>query len=159
YEEQLRVPLVVALLGRDFVPEIVTAPASLVDLAPAVSALLGAPLLAADAEPLGATVDLFAAVHTRRMLLRHHWKLIRDERRDLDELYDLDADPVEQHNLADARADVAATLRAALQQWLNQSSTAELAAAVVAPSAPAAVRADAARQLGAREAYTGSAAL
>ena len=106
YDEQLRVPLVVALLGGDLVAERVDAPVSLVELAPTLTRLLEAPVFT-DAQPLGAT-DVHAAVDSHRMLVRGSWKLIHDSRRDVDELYDLSSDPGEQHNLADARAEVAA---------------------------------------------------
>ena len=157
YDEQLRVPLVVALLGGELAPEVIDAPVSLLDLAPTLAALLEAERFGS-----GATLgdgDVHAAVDTHRMLLRGGFKLIRDTRRDIDELYDLDADPREQHNLADTRHDLAATLGAALDAWLRQPSVAALAAAVVDRTRPAAARADAAQKLGAREAYGGGAAL
>ncbi len=155
YDEQLRVPLVIALVGGTLAPARVDAPVSLVELLPAVAALLDAPLLPAPANG----GDVFAAVDTQRMIRRGSWKLVRDLRRDVDELYDLDADPAELRNLAAARADVAVPLAARLEAWLGAPGVAALAATVVdrAQSAPA--RAAAARELGAREAYAGGDAL
>jgi hypothetical protein len=157
YDEQLRVPLVVALLGKELVPERIEAPVSLVDVAPALAELLEAPRFG-DAAPAGGA-DVYAAVDSHRMIVRGGWKLIHDTRRDVDELYDLAADPAEQHNLGDARAGMAATLRTALARWLNQPSVGELAAAVADRALPASGRAAAARALGAREAYGGRDAL
>jgi arylsulfatase A-like enzyme len=152
YDEQLRVPLVVALLGGELVPERVDAPFSLVDLAPMVSSLLEA----GDERPRG---DVHATLDRQRMIVRGRYKLVRDTRRDVDELYDLDADAREQHNLADARPDVAAPLAAALEEWMDRPSIATLAATVVDRAQSPARRAAAARDLGAREAYAGRDAL
>jgi HEAT repeat protein len=98
-------------------------------------------------------------VHTLRLLLRDHWKLIHDQRRDLDELYDLAADPSEQRNLADARREVTASLLPALEQWFNQSSPSQLIALLSDAARPAPARAAAARELGARESYAAGDAL
>jgi arylsulfatase A-like enzyme len=155
YDEQLRVPLVIALVGGALAPARIDAPVSLVGLLPAVAALLDAPVLPAPHNG----GDVFAAVDTSRMILRGSWKLVRDTRRDVDELYDLAADPAELHNLAAARADVAAPLAAALQAWLGAPTVAALAATVADRAQSAATRAAAARELGAREAYAGGAAL
>src|SRR6202012_3853734 len=108
---------------------------------------VGPPVLPAPAT--GAALP--AAVDTHRMILRGSWKLVRDTRRDVDELYDLAADPAELHKLAAARADVAAPLGAAPGAGRGAPSVAARAATVVdrAQSAPA--RAAAARELGARE--------
>ncbi|HEX4462671.1 MAG TPA: sulfatase, partial [Polyangia bacterium] len=124
YDEQLRVPLVVTVVGRAVLPAATIAtPVSLVDVAPTLAALAGLPPSAGDGRPLPpldtAPRDVVAAVHTRRMLLRWPWKLIHDLRRDVDELYDLQSDPREMRNAFDLHADVGSTLRAALGQWLN----------------------------------------
>jgi len=155
YDEQLRVPLVVALVGGDLEPERVDTPFSLVDLAPTLAELLET----GDDRVDRTGGDVHAAVDTHRMVVRGSWKLIRDTRRDVDELYDLAADPREQHNLAGARPDVAAPLAAALEAWLGRPTVAALAATVADRAEAPARRAEAARELGAREAYAGAEAL
>ena len=162
YDEQLRVPLVVAAIGRPLAPASIDTPVSLVDVAPTVTALLGSARFTGEGRNLtndGAARDLLAAVDSRRLLLRGNWKLIRDLRRDVDELYQLASDPGEQRNLATVHADVATTLRRALDQWLNQSSTAALSAILLDGGAPAGERSVAARELGARAAYAAADAL
>jgi arylsulfatase A-like enzyme len=46
-----------------------------------------------------------------------NWKYIFDLREGVDELYDLDADPNEQHNLARAQPERCARLRQRLAAW------------------------------------------
>ncbi|MDB4970036.1 MAG: hypothetical protein JWN44_5725 [Myxococcales bacterium] len=147
YDEQLRVPLVIARLDGGAArldaaaARVIDAPVSLVDLVPA---LLGEP---------SRDGDLLAAVDSRRMLVRGSWKLIRDLRREVDELYDLAHDPAEQHNVVDAHEAVADTLRRALETRLDHTSAAQLITTLGDGAQSSVVRADAARQLGAREAY------
>jgi HEAT repeat protein len=164
YDEQLRVPLVVAARGRAlFSGSTIAAPVSLVDVAPTVAALVGLPPLAGDGTLLPPLDDepreVLAALPSRRMLLRFPWKLIHDPRRDVDELYDLEADPAEQRNLVDARAAVADELRLALAHWWNQSPPSLLAATLGDRGRTAAERSTAARELGEREVFTAAGAL
>jgi arylsulfatase A-like enzyme len=166
YDEQLRVPLLMFTVGGPpLPPRMLTTPVSLVDVAPTIASLAGLPLggEGVDLAPADGREpplhDLHAAIHTQRMLLRGGWKLIHEERRDVDELYDLDGDAGEQRNLVDARDDVAATLHAALDRWLGQPTTAALVALVGDRARPAAARAAAARELGAREAHGAHASL
>ena len=161
YDEQLRVPLVMTVVGRGLPPRAVAQPVSLVDVVPTVAARLGVPIAAADGVDLALAPsgDVYAAVWTRRMLLRGQWKLIHDTRRDVDELYDLAADPREQRNLVDARPNLVADLRAALDQWLDRDSTETLMARLGDRAGPAAARAAAARQLGERECHAARSAL
>jgi arylsulfatase A-like enzyme len=170
YDEQLRVPLLFVVVGGSgaapLPPRRLATPVSLVDVATTAAALLDLPLpdgdgvtLAPDNGTEPPPHDLHATVHTQRLLLRDQWKLIHDQRRDLDELYDLAVDPAEQRNLADARRDLTAMLRSALEQWLNQSSPAQLIAILSDGARAPPTRAAAARELGAREAYAATAAL
>lgn len=161
YDEQLRVPLVLVALGRPLAPEVVDAPVSLVDVAPTVASLLEAPAVDGDGHNLAVALPprIFAAVHTRRMVLAGGWKLIRELRRSVDELYDVDTDSAEHRNVLDAHQEVAATLQVALEHWLNQSSVAELASRLDDAGRRSDDRAAAARELGAREAYDGTPAL
>jgi hypothetical protein len=146
YDEQLRVPLVIVRLDRAAPARVVDTPLSLVDLVPALFD-----------EPAGR--DVFASLDSRRMVVRGDWKLIRDLRRDVDALYDLAGDPAERRNVVDARADVAETLRAALESGFDHASAAQLIATLGDAAKPAVARADAARQLGSREAYVAADAL
>ena len=97
YDEQLRVPLVVALLGGTLRPRASTTPVSLVDVC-------------ADGRARSSTRRAFARCRARFGARRRGrrgdaphaparpWKLIHDLRRDVDELYDLAADPDEMRN-------------------------------------------------------------
>jgi hypothetical protein len=147
YDEQVRVPLVVAAPGLP--ARTVDGPVELLDVAPMLLSLAAVE----PARPLPSGHDAHAQVGTRRMLVRGRWKLIHDLRRDYDELYDLDADPRERHNLDDR--EVMAPLHVALDSWFNLSSPATLTTAL-AHGTPA-ERAAAARELGERE--TGADAL
>lgn len=51
------------------------------------------------------------------------WKYILDVHGNTVELYDLRSDPTELHNLADARPDKAAELRAVLAEWLDSTGS------------------------------------
>lgn len=153
YEEQVRVPLLMTMLGAELEPRTVVQPVSLVDVLPTVVASLGVPQVATDGQDLAhdASGDIFATVFTRRMLVRGEWKLIHDLRREVDELYDLSTDPREQRNLVDSQPKREAELRAALDQWLDQLPSEALITRLLERAGPPAERAKAARQLGERE--------
>jgi HEAT repeat protein len=161
YEEQVRVPLIVVAPGWS--PRVVDAPVDLLDVLPGLRALAELPdLVALDgADPLGAAPrgDAHAQLGTRRMLVRGRWKLIHELRRDLDELYDLDADPREQRNRADAEPAVRAALQAALAQWFNLSPPGALERTLTDGAQPALRRAAAAHELGRLESYAAGPAL
>lgn len=123
YDEQIRVPLVIALDG--VAPRVIDAPVSHVDLVPTVLAGVGLarpPRLRGldlggviQGRPLGA--DVFAATGSLRAVMRDRHKLIVDERDDTLELFDLSADPRERQNLTDQHPDLARALRARVAGW------------------------------------------
>ncbi len=146
YQSTLHVPLIVKAPGQKK-GRVVSEPVSLVDVAPTILdfARAGAPA-AMDGVSLrstlggknGPTRDLyFESIvgsllygwHPLEGLRRGRWKYIRSGR---PELYDLAADPGENHNLFDAQPDVAeelATVLAAdLARWEKTSARAETTA-------------------------------
>ena len=140
YEGGLRVPAMIEWPAGIPSPRVTAYPAGTVDIFPTLAAIVGLPesalLRPIDGESLA---PLFAADQARRgqpLGFRHtnraawidnHLKLVvRDLRREPVELYDLAADPGEQHNLAATRPDLAAPLVAAFRRW-NASVEASLA--------------------------------
>lgn len=117
YEEQLRVPLIVAAPG--LAPRRVSVPVSLVDLAPTLAAMLGAPPIEDDdglelrAAFVGRSFErgpVHATEEGLRAVLRWPFKLVEDARTSGVELFDLGHDPRERTNLAGARAGLVAEL-------------------------------------------------
>jgi arylsulfatase A-like enzyme len=132
FDEQLRVPLVIAVPGK--APRVVDAEAALVDVAPTLLDLVGAPVPAAmrgrsllpyldGKPPAGAGHDIFAELlpatawpHHATMMVEGGHKIIHRVSDRRWELYDLRRDAGEKTNLADAPAAAAiyAELRAKL---------------------------------------------
>jgi phosphoglycerol transferase MdoB-like AlkP superfamily enzyme len=125
YEEDVHVPLLIWSPRHYASPVHSPSIGSLVDLAPTIAALAGA-VPAADWQGR----NLFdAAHHPPRAyfyvaedhftlgLREDHWKYIFDLREGTDELYDLDRDPNEQHNLAKSDPDRSARFRQRLAAW------------------------------------------
>jgi arylsulfatase A-like enzyme/HEAT repeat protein len=148
FEEQVRVPLIIAVPG--VAPQVIEGPVELVDLAPTILGLLDIPIplrmrgtdlgpwLGKPAPPSERLPPAFAEVHDLRMVATAADKLICDTKLDLCSYYDLKADPGERRNLADARPDRAAALRAELDGWLADNAALEGKPREDAPSGPAA---------------------
>jgi arylsulfatase A-like enzyme len=158
YEEQVRVPLYLFVVGGAPLPDRdVDGPVELVDVMPTVLDLLGEPAPPVEGRSLApllfddearATRDAHAQVFTRRMLVRDQHKLIHDTRGDVIELYDLARDSAEQHNLADVEPQSAASLKAALADWFALPSIDELERVLADRTRPVERRASAAHLLG-----------
>jgi lipoteichoic acid synthase len=120
YEENVRVPLLVAAPGRWQRQRRIPCLASLIDLAPTTLALAGLPvpggytgrsLLGAPAR----VVPFFTEQGVRRAGLRDgRWKLIVDEDSDRAQLFDLGADPAEADDRAAAHPERVRRYRACL---------------------------------------------
>lgn len=133
YDVLLRVPLIVRAPGAS--PRVVEEPVSVVSVLPTVLDLLDQPLPpdlhgaslapvvrgeAPPAAPLFAEVDFLpvfdpAKRAAKKAILDPPWKLIRDERSGRVELYDLDADPEERHDLAGAEPERVRAMLAQLE--------------------------------------------
>lgn len=139
YDANVRIPLILRLPGRLPAGQVVDRFVRTVDVAPTILDLLGAGDLAArvgmtgqSAMPLieGApgpeTLFLTECTWMRKRGVRtREWKLIRALEPDFHhlppiQLFDLQNDPTEQCNLADARPDVVAELTARLEDWRTQ---------------------------------------
>jgi arylsulfatase A-like enzyme len=119
YDELLRVPLLVHVPG--VTPQRVTAPVSLMDLGPTVLDLMGqstpghflgqslVPYLR-GLEPVLSRPIVAEGRGKQALLLPDGRKVIVDNRSYTLELYDLGADPGEEHNLADDGAQIAEPL-------------------------------------------------
>lgn len=134
YTDQLHVPLM--MWAPDVAPARVAVPVGVIDLAPSVLSYLGL-------EPIpGATgSDILRSAVVQRPMFHEtplnlvevsffayavtvgDWKYILDVHGNTVELYDLASDPTELHNLADARPDKAAELRAVLAEWLDSTGS------------------------------------
>ncbi len=134
FEEQLRVPMIFVVPGRP--AQVVDEPVALVDVAPTLLDLVGAPIpanmrgrslwpriQAGKAAPPAAPRPIFSELlpatawpHHATMMLDGNHKLIHRVSDRRWELYDLGSDPGEKKNLADAPASAAlmASLRAKL---------------------------------------------
>jgi arylsulfatase A-like enzyme len=123
YEENIRVPLLIALPGGALAGERIERTASLLDLAPTVLDLLGLTAPSAfDGESLlhpQRRTALFLADYSRGLLgLRDGCaKFIYELEGGRSKLFDLCADPGEQHNLAGQKTKQARTYRSRLLDW------------------------------------------
>ena len=131
YEGGVRVPAVVVWPGRLPAGAVVDAPIHVVDWYPTLLALAGAPLeqprpvdgidvsdLLAGA-PAPEREMLYDVVGRRGAIRVGRWKLVRGPAGV--ELFDLDADPEEAHDLAISRPDAVRRLSARLDAWAARS--------------------------------------
>ena len=129
YDEQLRVPLIISVPG---IPaHVVEGPVEMLDIAPTLLNLLDIPVpvrmrgtdlgpwIGVPAAASSRLPPAFAEVEDKRMVVAGTDKLLCDLHWGSCAYYDLAADPREQHNLAEARPDRAAGLRAILDDWLD----------------------------------------
>jgi arylsulfatase A-like enzyme len=146
YDEAVRVPLLFRFPGRIPAGRVIAGPASLVDLAPTVLALLGrepaaglagldlAPALLGNAEldpkrPIflyrrhydGDTTFGDVTPRGEKLAIREgHWKYIEGGEEPARELYDLAADPRERMNVVTGQPGRASALAAQLRAWRSE---------------------------------------
>jgi arylsulfatase A-like enzyme len=124
YEEDVHVPLMMWYPRTYKVTARVPVVGSHVDLAPTIADLIGLPAppdwqgrsLFADSHPHRAYFYV-AEDHFRLAVREANWKYIYSVRDGRDELYDLQADPLEQHNVAAQHPDRCDRLRQRLAAW------------------------------------------
>lgn len=130
YDHQIWVPLVVWAPGLE--PGRTLTPVSTIDVGPTVLRLLGLPpipgaegrdLLAAGRNPRPifseTPANVPGATYFTYAVTDGNWRLLYDGLVGTVELYDLERDPLQEHNLADAEPERLAHLRAVLGSWLD----------------------------------------
>jgi arylsulfatase A-like enzyme len=129
FEEQIRVPLIIAVPGVP--PHVVEGPVELIDLTPTILGLLDIPIparmrgtdlgpwLATPPAPNVRLPPAFAEVAEKRMVVRGTDKLICELNWGYCSFYDLLLDPREQKNLAEEQPERAAALKHLLDDWLD----------------------------------------
>ena len=149
YDEVVRVPLIVRYPGE--APAKVAQPVALVDVMPtllaaldlpAPSGMVGTDLRAASPQPRPLFTETSKGARMDAVVLDHH-KLIRDHKADTWELYDLEADPREQTDLASSNPELVAELGAALEAWRGRTTDGTVSEDPVAISAEDAARLEA----------------
>jgi arylsulfatase A-like enzyme len=132
FEEQVHVPLIVAVPG--LAPRTIAGPTQLIDISATILGLLDIPIparmrgtdlgpwLANSPAPSDRLPPAFAEVEDKRLVALARERLICDVGKDYCSYFDLDSDPLEQHDLADQRLDRVAILRQRLNGWLGQQA-------------------------------------
>lgn len=134
YQELLSVPLVIRLPGGKGAGTVIDTPVSTMDLVPTLLDLLGLPIPAGlsgvSLRPLieerpFAPRALFAEVNSldgnSRAIIDYPWKYIYNLKTHRAELFDLDEDPGERHNLVKKERKRAEMLHGRLAEWLRQA--------------------------------------
>lgn len=131
YEEQVRVPLIISV--PRLAPRTIKAQVKLIDVAPTLLELADVavppsmrgddlrPLMTGDLPDIG---PAYSAVLTKRMTVQWPYKLIADVRFGLFELFNLERDPLERHNLASEEPHKLEELKGELYGWMDSLSTA-----------------------------------
>ncbi|MCB9627287.1 MAG: sulfatase-like hydrolase/transferase [Sandaracinaceae bacterium] len=126
YEEQIRVPLMI--LAPDYPARRIPAPVELVDVAPTLLGLVDIlppstmhgedlrPLMRGDVSDVG---PAFAAVSRQRMVVDWPYKLVADLRFNTFALYNLETDPGERVNLANAEGERLEELRGEIYAFID----------------------------------------
>jgi arylsulfatase A-like enzyme/HEAT repeat protein len=127
YDEQIRVPLIIAVPGSP--AQVVAGPVELVDIAPTILGLLDIPVplrmrgtdlgpwLRSPPAPAARLGRAFAEFEDTRMVAAAEDKLICDTKKGFCEYYDLRADPGEQRSLVDQNPVRVGFLQAELEAW------------------------------------------
>ena len=133
YNDQIRVPLIIA--GPALTARAVSQPVALLDIAPTILALAGAPIPSelrgmsllpyarGESPPRGPVfIEMIKdATHSdRRAIIDWPWKLQYGITFDEYTLFDLSTDPDEQIDLAAAQLETFDRLRARLRQWMSE---------------------------------------
>lgn len=135
YEGAIRVPAIVS--GSKYLAEEISESyISVIDLMPTFLKLAGAEDLPSGVEGINVwpvlsgkdtlqSRDIYIRGHLQESIIRQPWKLVRT--RYLEdpaeyELYNLEKDPVENNNLLDQHADIAANLKEALQEQFSKDA-------------------------------------
>ena len=140
YEGGVRVPTLVVWPGKLAAGGKVAAPLHMTDWYPTILSLAGAPLeqpLPIDGKDIWPTISknkpsphdeiLINVDGPQGAIRRGNWKLVDaaapDEKKRTVELFDLDSDPNEKTNLAEAKPDIVADLKARLQKYSAEAAT------------------------------------
>jgi arylsulfatase A-like enzyme len=135
YEENIRVPLLIAMPGANYGSKRVKRMASLVDLAPTVLDLLG---LAPTPEYIGTSLllpgpraALFFTDYSLPLagVRDGKWKFIAKLNSPRAQLFDLEADPEERINLSEQHSELVATWQQRLLAWASAQKSFVLRAA------------------------------
>lgn len=135
YNEQVRVPLL--FYSPQFKHRVVKTAVSLIDVTPTILHLLnipypptirGKPLSYFLFSPKFEEMEnyVYSELEDKKMVTDGKYKLIYDMDRELFELYRLDEDPQEKHNIAERFPEVVRRLKGMIESWVNSISSFEL---------------------------------